>query len=82
MEDKKLPMQRRLRFRSLFLISQILLITLVISRFVHMVTIALVESVIGRLMDKCLSTKLKRSSPNQYDEITAGLLTVVLFITG
>jgi hypothetical protein len=41
MENKKLPMQRRLRFSLLILISQVFLIALAISWVVHMFTIAI-----------------------------------------
>jgi hypothetical protein len=44
MENKKLPMQRRLRFSLLILVSQLLLIALAISWLVHMVTIAVCGS--------------------------------------
>jgi ABC-type nickel/cobalt efflux system permease component RcnA len=44
MNDKKSPMQRRLRFSLLVLISQILLVALAISWLVHMVTIAVCGS--------------------------------------
>jgi membrane protein implicated in regulation of membrane protease activity len=41
MDDKKPPMQRRLRFSLLILVSQILLIALAITWLVHMVIIAI-----------------------------------------
>ena len=41
MDDKTRPMQRRLRFSLLILVSQMLLIALAISWLVHMVTIAI-----------------------------------------
>jgi hypothetical protein len=45
MNDKKSPMQRRLRFSLLILLSQVLLIALAISWLVHMITIAVAGSV-------------------------------------
>jgi ABC-type nickel/cobalt efflux system permease component RcnA len=45
MNDKQSPMQRRLRFSLLIVISQILLIALAISWLVHMATIAISGSV-------------------------------------
>jgi hypothetical protein len=45
MNDKRSPMQRRLRFSLLILISQILLIALAISWLAHMGTIAISGSV-------------------------------------
>lgn len=44
MVDKKLPMQRRLRFSVLVLLSQMLLIALSISWLFHMITIAICGS--------------------------------------
>jgi hypothetical protein len=40
-DNKKLPMQRRLRFSLLILMSQMMLVALAISWLVHMVTIAI-----------------------------------------
>jgi len=45
MTDKKLPMHRRLRFSTLVLITQMLLIALAITWLIHMVTIAVTGSV-------------------------------------
>jgi uncharacterized BrkB/YihY/UPF0761 family membrane protein len=45
MDEKKSPMQRRLKFSMLILVSQILLIALAISWLIHMVTIAVAGSV-------------------------------------
>jgi ABC-type nickel/cobalt efflux system permease component RcnA len=45
MNDKQSPMQRRLRFSLLIVISQILLVALAISWLVHMATIAISGSV-------------------------------------
>ncbi len=44
MDDKVRPMQRRLRFSLLVLVSQVLLIALAIAWLVHMVTIAICGS--------------------------------------
>ena len=44
MLDKKLPMRRRLRFSTLVLITQMLLIALAIAWLIHMVTIAVTGS--------------------------------------
>jgi ABC-type nickel/cobalt efflux system permease component RcnA len=45
MDDRKAPMQRRLRFSLLVLVSQMLLVALAISWLVHMVIIAVSGSV-------------------------------------
>jgi ABC-type nickel/cobalt efflux system permease component RcnA len=44
MSDKMNPMQRRLRFSLLILVSQVLLISLAIAWLVHMITIAMAGS--------------------------------------
>jgi hypothetical protein len=70
MADKKLPMQRRLRFAVLVLITQMLLIALAISWLVHMLTIAVQGS----------AYFVENNHFILYAEITASVLITVFAI--